>query len=95
MDIGKIANLLNLFRKGEELANAEVWKDRANLATVIVPAVMAVVKVAGDYGYGIQLTTEEATNITLGIVAVVQFVIHNVTSKRAGVLPAKAEDTAA
>lgn len=95
MDIGKIANLLNLFRKGEELANAEVWKDRANLATVIVPAVMAAVKVAGDYGYGIQLTTEEATNITLGIVAVVQFVIHNVTSKRAGVLPAKAEDTAA
>ena len=93
----KMLNLFSLFRKGEELTNSEVWKDRGNLVTVLVPFIMTLVKVAGDYGYGIALTTEDATNITLGTVALVQFVIHNVTSKRAGLLPAKAasEDTAA
>ena len=92
--MGKIVDIFSLFRKGSELTNAEVWKDRGNLVTVLVPVIMAAVKVAGDFGYGIELSTEDATNITLGTVAVVQFVIHNITSKRAGILPAKADETA-
>jgi hypothetical protein len=89
--MNKLIDLFNLFRKGSELSNSEVWKDRGNATTLLVPFIMLLVKVAGDYGYGVQLSTEEATSIAFGIVALVQFVIHNVTSKRAGILPEKAD----
>jgi len=81
--------MLSLFRKGNELANAEQWKDGGNAATLLVPFLVALVKLAGDFNLvNVQLSTEEATTIALGIVSAVQFVVHNTTSKRAGILPA-------
>lgn len=91
-NLTNVIGLLNLFRKGEEVANSEAWKDRGNLITVLVPALVLATKIAGDHGYGIALSTEDATTLALGVVSVVQFVIHNVTSARAGVLPAKAAE---
>lgn len=84
-----LIDILNLFRKGDAVANPEVWKDASNATTLLVPLLMAIVKVAGDFGYGLQLTTEEATSIAAGAVACVQFVIHNISSNKAGILPAK------
>jgi len=85
----KLMDLLSLFRKGNEVANPEAWKDGGNAATVLVPAIMMAVKVAGDYGIGITLDTTTAAAIAAGIVALVHFVLNNITSKRGGLLPAK------
>jgi hypothetical protein len=87
--MGKLLNLLNLFRKGDAVANPEAWKDGGNAVMLLVPLFMAIVKIAGDFGYGLQLTTEEATSIAGGVVAAVQFVVHNISSDKAGILPAK------
>lgn len=86
----KLMDLLSLFRKGNELANSDVWKDRGNVVTLLTPFLVTLVKLAGDFNLvTVQLSIEDATAIALGIVSVVQFILHNTTSKRAGLLPAK------
>lgn len=85
----KLVDLFNLFRKGDAVANKEAWKDGGNAVMLLVPLLMALVKIAGDFGYGITLTTEEATAIAGGVVGAVQFVVHNISSTQAGILPAK------
>ena len=87
--MGKLVSIWNLFRKGEAVANPEVWKDGGNAANLLVPLLVAIVKLLGDFGYGIQLSTETAVAIAGGLVAAVQFVVLNVSSKKAGILPAK------
>jgi hypothetical protein len=87
--LGKLMDLLSLFRKGSEVANPEIWHKGSDAVSVIVPFVMAAVKVAGDYGYGIQLTADQAMQIALGVIAAIQFVVRNFTSKHAGILPAE------
>lgn len=86
---GKIGDIIDLFRKGSAVANKEAWADSGNAAALITPAIMAAVKLAGDYGIGIQLSTQDAATIASGIVAVVLFVTHNITNKHAGILSAK------
>lgn len=85
----KLVDLFNLFRKGDAVSNKEAWKDGGNAVMLLVPLFMAVVKIAGDFGYGFTLTVEEATAIAGGVVAAVQFVVHNVSSDQAGLLPPK------
>ena len=86
----KLLDFLSLFRKGKELANVEIWKDRGNAISLLIPVILALVKVAGDFNLvAVELSTEEASAIAFGIVSLVQFVIGNITSKRAGILPEK------
>ena len=87
--MGKLIDIWNLFRKGESVSNPEAWKDGGNAANLLVPLLVGLVKLAGDFGYGIQLSTETAVAIAGGIVAAVQFVVLNVSSKKAGILPPK------
>jgi len=88
----KLFNIINLFRKGHEVSNPEAWKTGGNAANLLVPAIMAAVKVAGDFGLGVELDTETAIAIAAGVVAIVQFVVLNISSKRAGVLPTIPEE---
>ena len=90
----KLLDILTLFRKGSAVAEPGVWKDASNLATLLVPLIVAVTKVAGDFGYGQPIDTASATAIAGGVVAAIQFVCHNVSSDKAGVLPAKRETPA-
>jgi hypothetical protein len=85
----KLTDVIDLFRKGSEVANKEKWKDAGNIVPLLTAAIMAAVKLAGDYGYGIQLSVEEATGVATGVASVFLFVVHNITSKSAGILPAK------
>lgn len=85
----KIVDAIDLFRIGEQVANPAAWQKGGNIATVLPVALMAVVKLAGDFGYGIQLSTEEASTIGLGISSFILFVINNISSVHSGVLPAK------
>jgi hypothetical protein len=90
----KITDLLSLFRKGNEVANPEAWHDGGNAATLLAPVLLLLVKVAGDFGYGIKLDPPTAATIALGVVACVHFVIGNIASKSGGLLPAKAGNAA-
>lgn len=83
----KLMDLFSLFRKGSEVSNPEAWKDGGNAATLLVPAMMAVLKVMGDYGLSFQMDSVTATAIAGGVVSFVQFIVHNVSSARAGILP--------
>ena len=87
--MGKLISIWNLFRKGEAVSSPEAWKDGGNAANLLVPLFVAIVKLAGDFGYGFELSTESAVAIAGGIVAAVQFVVLNVSSKKAGILPPK------
>jgi len=90
----KVMDLLSLFRKGNEVANPEAWHDGGNAAALLATVLTALVKVAGDFGYGIKLDTPTAIAIASGIVAVVHVVLNNITSKSGGLLPSKGGDAA-
>lgn len=89
--MNKLIDIFNLFRKGSAVANPEAWKDAGNMVMLVTPILLLVVKIAGDFGYGLELSTDEATKIAGGIVVFVQFIIHNISSDKAGILPAKVE----
>ena len=85
----KITSIFNLFRKGQEVANVEAWKSGQVTANILAGVMLAGVQVAKAFDYEIPLTEEVANGIAVGILASVNFVITVITSKRAGVLPAK------
>ena len=85
--MGKLFDLYSLFTKGQSVANPEAWKDGGNAVTLLVPLLMGLVKLAGDFGYGLTLSASDAGAIAGGVVACVQFVVHNVSSDKAGILP--------
>lgn len=85
--MGKLIDFYNLFAKGQSVANPEAWKDGGNASMLLIPMFMAMIKLAGDFGYGFTLSTTDASAIAGGIVAGVQFVIHNISSAKAGIVP--------
>lgn len=88
----KIKALLDLFRKGNEVANPGAWKN----STIVANLLLAVIGVGAAFGFKVDLTPDNATAIAGGVVAVVTLangVLAAITSKRAG-LPAKSEGDA-
>lgn len=90
--LDKIKDAYNVFRYGQQVANPALWKAGGNAVAVVTPLITYLVKLAGDFGYGIQMSGEEATAIAAGIVAVTTFLLNNITSRKAGLLPAKQSD---
>jgi len=90
--LDKIKDGFNVFRYGQQVTNPALWKAGGNAVSVLVPLIMGLVKLAGDFGYGVQLSLEQATAIATGIVAVWMFITNNITSRKAGLLPAKQSD---
>lgn len=85
----KITSIFNLFRKGQEVANVEAWKAGQITSNILAGVMLAGVQVAKAFDYEIPLTEEVANSIAIGILATVNFVFTIITSKKAGVLPAK------
>ena len=85
--MGKILALLNLFRKGEAVANKEAWKNGQITVGVLTPFIAALGTVL-SYG-GITLPLDETTiNIlSTGIISLVHVVLTVVTSESAGLAP--------
>lgn len=86
----KITSVFNLFRKGQEVTNVEAWKAGQISANVLTGVFLAGVQVAKAFNYEIPMDEEVANSLALGVIAVVNFVCTTVSSKKAGVLPAKA-----
>lgn len=85
----KLLDWIDLFRKGSAVANKAAWANGGNVAALLAPFMLALAKLAGDYGYFIKLDIEQAMSIASGISAVVLFITHNISNKHAGVLPSK------
>lgn len=85
----KIFALINLFRKGNEVADVEKWKKRQIDANYLAGFLLALFGVFKVLGVELPITDEAALTIAGGILAAVNVGLTAVTSKRAGLLPAK------
>lgn len=83
----KITSVVSLFRLGQSVDNPDAWKKGAITVTVLAPVLLAANQVAKAYGYDIGLTDDQATEVAGGIIAVVNIVVHLISSKTLGVLP--------
>lgn len=80
--------LLNVFRKGEEVANPALWKNGqvvVNLGALIV----AIAALLGSFGVIVEITDAQSLSIAGGVVAAYNVVLTVITSRRIGLLPAK------
>jgi len=88
--MNKIIAIIDLFRKGSQVANPEVWKDNTNLGLLLgalIMSVLSALKIFFDIDLGMDLNT--ANSIGAGFGCLIAFVVNNISSKRAGVLPSK------
>lgn len=92
--MSKTISIIDLFRKGEAVADKEVWKKGAINATLVSGFVVAVVNTMQAYGVPIPagITAEFVTMAVTGIIGVVNVVATYVTSETVGILPAKATE---
>jgi hypothetical protein len=80
-----------LFRKGESVANPAAWKTGQITATVLTPFLLALAHATNTFGLGIVVDEATATQISVGIIAVVNVVLTVTTTDKIGVLPTKDE----
>lgn len=86
---GRIGLLIDVFRKGSEVSNVEKWKKGGITAAALAAALAAVLRLAQSFGYDVPITSDQLTDICIGIVAIVGVLFPAATSKKAGLLPAK------
>lgn len=84
----KLKLFYDLFRKGQELANAEVWKGRQVKANILGGFILAIVALIKAFGHELPVDENAAMSIAGGIIAIVNVVLTLTTSKKVG-LPAK------
>lgn len=83
--MNKLGAFLNLFRKGAVISDPTTWKQRQVTATVLGSVIMAVVGVAGAYGYNLPIDNETALAIAGGVLGVVNVCLTYVSSDKIGV----------
>ena len=84
----KLKLFYDLFRKGQELANAEAWKNRQVVANILGGFILAIVALMKAFGYDLPIDSDTAMSIAFGIAAIVNVILTITTSKKVG-LPAK------
>lgn len=87
----KIGAVINLFRKGSEVSNVEAWKTGGISIGVLAAFFGALLSFGDAFGLHLAVTPEQINGIATGVIALVGVVLPLVTSKRAGILPARAE----
>lgn len=85
----KLRSGIDVFRKGSEVTNVEMWKSHQITGTMLGGFFIAVVNLAAAFGYPLPIDLEAANAIGAGLVAVANVLLTAATSKRAGILPAK------
>lgn len=86
--MGKLAALWNLFRKGDAISDPAKWKRRQITTTMLGGAIFAVLNVAKNFGYDLQIDEGAAEAVAVGVLVVVNGVLTLTTSKTVG-LPAR------
>lgn len=86
---GKLTAFIDLFRKGSEVTNVEKWKSGGITVAALSAAFIALLQTLAAFGYNLPITPEQINDISTGVIAVVGVLLPAITSKRAGILPAK------
>ncbi len=90
----KLSALINLFRKGSEVSHVEAWKSGGISVAALAAALGALVQFGAAFGLPIAITAEQLNGLSIGVVTLAGIVLPLITSKRAGLLPAKADSHA-
>ena len=92
MNLTKLASVIDLFRKGQVVANPEKWKNRQVTATVLGAVIVAGANTATAFGYPIPVDIDTANTIAVGLISVFNAVMTYVTTDKIG-LPEKVDRT--
>lgn len=83
----KLTALVDLFRKGQMVANPEKWKNRQVTATVLGTVIVAGANTATAFGYPFPVDMDTANTIALGLISVFNTVMTYITSEKVGIEP--------
>ena len=92
MNLTKITSVIDLFRKGQVVADPEKWKNRQVTATVLGAVIVAGANTATAFGYPIPVDIDTANTIAVGLISVLNAVMTYVTTDKIG-LPEKIDRT--
>ena len=87
-----VNDFFQALRAGNELRNAETWKDAAQLANSLTAVLGFIVAAAAIAGHPIPLTPDQIGSLVNGFLTVLglfNWVAAAVSSKRVGLLPAR------
>lgn len=84
----KLWAILDLFRKGNMVANPQAWKNGGIGVAALVPCLLALARVSAAFGFELVVTEADAGAIAAGIVSIAGIVTTVVSSDKVG-LPAK------
>lgn len=87
--MGKLWAILDLFRKGNAVADPKLWKDRTALSLALTALILTGCKVAKGFGYDVPISEADAATIAAGFAVVVGLLSTYLTSNKVGILPAK------
>lgn len=85
----KLTAFFDLFRKGQEISNAEAWKKGTISVSTLSAFLYAIVKLTKGTQYEVPLDESSVEAFSGAVLTLAATVMHIVTSKKAGVLPAK------
>lgn len=86
--MNKLLTLLDLFRKGNAVADPALWKSRQIKATLLLPTFGALVAVLRAFGLEVPLDDTQITQLVTGLVVLLNLLLTLTTTDKVG-LPAK------
>lgn len=86
--MNKLLALLDLFRKGNAVADPALWKSRQIKATLLLPTFGALVAVLRAFGLEVPLDDTQITQLVTGLVVLLNLLLTLTTTDKVG-LPAK------
>lgn len=92
LNLNKVASVIDLFRKGQSVANPEKWKNRQVTTTVLATAIIAGANTATAFGYPVPVDMDTANTLAVGLISIFNAVMTYVTTDKIG-LPEKIDRT--
>ena len=86
--MNKLLALLDLFRKGNAVADPALWKSRQIKATLLLPVFGALIAVLRAFGLEVPLDDTQITQLVTGLVVLLNLLLTLTTTDKVG-LPAK------
>lgn len=89
--MGKLLDLLDLFRKGAAVSEPALWKNRSALTLALTALILTGCRAAKGFGYEIPISETDAASIAAGVAVLVGLFSTYATSDKVGILPTKPE----
>ena len=83
--MGKLFALFRLFRKGNEVANPEGWKNGQVTVNTVAAFLAALLAAANAFGYRLPVSDDAVLSIAGGLFALANVIVTIITSKRVGI----------